>query len=67
MSNIHPKAVFYVNLLADVEVRNKITTVAQCQQFIDDMENEIPHDQLPACYDWIIAHRNRIETREASK
>jgi hypothetical protein len=58
---MHRNAVFYVNLLADVEIRNRIKTVAQCQQFIDDMEAEIPHDELPECYEWIVARRNQLE------
>jgi hypothetical protein len=54
---------FYVNLLSDVEVRNRINSAKECQQLIDQMEDKIPHDELPPCYDWLVARRNRLESQ----
>jgi hypothetical protein len=57
---VHPDAVFYVNLLADPEVRNRIDTREKCDEIIDQMEDAIPHEHLPPCYDWLVSKRNRL-------
>jgi hypothetical protein len=51
---------YYRNLLEDPQTRNGITTAGQCQQLIDQMEEDVPHDELPPCYDWLVARRNRL-------
>jgi hypothetical protein len=51
---------FYVQLLSDVEVRNRIASgpATAIQALIDQMETEIPHDQLPPHYDWLVTLRD---------
>lgn len=48
---------FYENLLDDPDVRKRIKTVADCQELIDQMEDAIPHEDLPPCYDWLLLRR----------
>ena len=55
---------FYADLLSDVQVRNRIKTVEECNWLIDMMEDEIPHDELPACYDWLVNLRNVLIAAE---
>lgn len=65
-SNANLRITFYEQLLGDVEVRNRIDTVEKANGLIDSMENEIPHDKLPVCYDWLVARRNRLESESTS-
>jgi hypothetical protein len=51
---------FYTQLLSDVQVRNNIKTVEDCERIIDQMENKIPHEHLPEHYNWLVARRNRL-------
>lgn len=57
---MHPEAVFYVDLLSDPAVRARLTEPAGCNDIIDQMEEYIPHSELPAAYDWLVSHRNRL-------
>ncbi len=58
-----PEAEFYEKWFSTAEERNKIDTVEKCQEFIDLMEDTIPHDQMPQCYNWIVATRNQLQRR----
>jgi hypothetical protein len=51
----------FIELLADPEVRNGVDTVAKAQELIDQMEEQIPGESLPPCYDWAVAKRNHLE------
>jgi hypothetical protein len=55
---------FYVNLLSLAEVRHRIASgpMSDVQELIDQMEDGIPHDHLPPCYDWLVSLRNRRRT-----
>lgn len=55
---------FYVELLSNVDVRNRLTTVDACEEMLDQMENAIPHDQMPPHYDWLIARRDYLAHQE---
>ncbi len=62
-----PEREFYVTLFSNAEARNQLTPTAQkCQYYIDHMEDTIEHNELPECYDWLVAKRNRLQ-RESSK
>lgn len=60
---IHPNAAFYVSLLDDPQVRERIATVEACQEIIDIMEDDIPHEYLPECYDFLVGKRNLIRSK----
>ncbi len=51
---------FYTLLLRDADTRNRIDTADKAQELIDSMEETIPHDALPAVYDWLVAKRNQL-------
>lgn len=53
-------AAFYESLLSDPEARNRIDTTEKCDQLISEMESVIPHDELPKCYDWLVARRDSL-------
>lgn len=62
-TSISRNVAFYTELLSRPEVRDRIATVEACQELIGQMEEYIPHDQLPPCYDWVVKRRNSLECR----
>lgn len=51
---------FYVRLLSDPEVRNRIDTPEKCDELCEEMEQCIDHGDLPPCYLWLIRKRDRL-------
>lgn len=48
------------DFVATPEARNKITTREMAQHLIDRIESDIPHDELPPHYDWLVAQRDSL-------
>ena len=46
-------------LLVDPALQAKLT-LEGCQRLIDQLEEDVPHDELPECYDWLVARRNQL-------
>jgi hypothetical protein len=59
-------AKFFEAFLADPATRNEIDTAGKAQELIDIMEDEIYHDELPACYDWLVARLNQLTAKEGA-
>jgi hypothetical protein len=58
-TTMHPKAAEYAAKFENFRFRESLTA-DQCQQYIDEMEAHVPHDQLPLCYDWLVMRRGQL-------
>lgn len=52
---------YYDYLLSLDSTWDDILTVAAANRLIDEMEDRIPHHQLPPCYDRLVEYRNKIK------
>lgn len=57
---LHSDAVLIDDIIRDPIARSRIDTADKAQELINYLEEYVPHDQLPRCYEWLISTRNRL-------